>query len=97
MDEKITCNNLICYAEKVQFEAKIKELESERDSETRWAKQYFDQWEEAKARIKELEEGIKEYLDDPEFDSEILSKLIEKEKLNPTPGAEDNWWEKEKP
>ena len=38
---------------------RIKELESERDSETRWAKQYFDQWEEAKARIKELEEEKK--------------------------------------
>ena len=54
---------LACELEKMvsendKFEAKIKELESERDSETRWAKQYaeayFDQWEEVKARIKEL-------------------------------------------
>jgi hypothetical protein len=29
MDEKITCNNLICYTEKVQFEARIKELEDD--------------------------------------------------------------------
>ena len=30
--------------------------------------------------IKKLGEGIEKYLDDPEFDTDILTKLIEKEK-----------------
>ncbi len=32
------------------------------------------------SRLKELEEGIEQYLDDPEFNTDILTKLIEKEK-----------------
>ena len=39
------------------------------DVNTQWAK-----------RVRELEEGIEKYLDDPEFDTDILTKLIEKEK-----------------
>jgi len=30
-------------------------------------------------RIKELKDGIEKYLNDPEFDTDILTKLIEKE------------------
>ena len=44
MDEKATCCNLICYAEKVQFEARIKELEegiaSLRESRDSWKDAY---------------------------------------------------------
>ena len=64
---------------------RIKELESERDSETRWAKQYFDQWEEAKVHIKELEEGIAiayDYLKSKyNMDSVPLNKVSELYKL----------------
>jgi len=64
---------------------RIKELESERDSETRWAKQYFDHWEEAKAHIRELEEGIAiayDYLKSKyDMDSVPLNKVSELYKL----------------
>ena len=41
------------------LEEKVKELTVERDSETRWAKEYFNRWEQAESRIiKELEKGI---------------------------------------
>jgi len=56
----------------------VKELESERDSETRWAKQYFDQWEEAKARIKELEMDVKKYFDSCRLREESLFTEVER-------------------
>jgi chromosome segregation ATPase len=37
------------------LEEKVKELEAELDSETGWAKEYFDKWEKEEARVKELE------------------------------------------
>ena len=47
------------------LEEKIRELTVERDSETRWAKEYFDKWEKAESRLKELQEAVdkhKEYM-----------------------------------
>ena len=41
-----------------QLSERIKELESERDSETRWAKEYFDKWEKAEEKVKELESAL---------------------------------------
>ena len=46
-----------------QLEEKVKELESERDSETRWAKEYFDKWEKAEERVRELEKR-QEWIDE---------------------------------
>ena len=42
-----------------QAEERMKELESERDSETHWAKEYFDKWEKAEERVRELEKRQK--------------------------------------
>ncbi len=41
------------------------ELEAEKDSETRWAKEYFDKWKVAEVRIKELEVEIESYESEP--------------------------------
>jgi chromosome segregation ATPase len=39
-------------------EARVKELEEELTSETRWAKEYSDDLLDARARVKELEEEV---------------------------------------
>jgi len=76
MDKKIICNSSICHTEKVQFKVRIEELEERQ----KWiCGTYLD----CRARVKKLEEGIEKYLDDPEFNTEILTKLIEKEKELP--------------
>ena len=66
MDEKATCCNLICYAEKVQFEARIRELVERQkwidevarpthpDDERPWCAAYLD----CREYIKELEEEL---------------------------------------
>lgn len=55
-------------------EKRIKDLIGLVDHEEERIKQF-------KIRIQELEEGIEGYLGDPEFDTDILTKLIKKEKL----------------
>ena len=71
MDKKITCNSSICHTEKVQFKVRIGELEERQ----KWlCATYLD----CRARVKKLEEGIEKYLNDPEFDTNILSELIKK-------------------
>jgi len=63
MDEKITCNNLICYAEKVQFEARIKELEHVEEFTTKNIFFLQGELDKSKTRIEDLEGGIKKHKD----------------------------------
>jgi len=51
------------------------------DDERPWCSAYLDQkfyFSREQKRVKELEEAIEEYLNDPEFDTNILSELIKK-------------------
>jgi len=61
MDEKITCNNLICYTEKLQFEIRIKELEADLKFNSSILAKQTDLAREAETRVMELEEGIKKH------------------------------------
>ncbi len=56
------CCHPLCLSEKVQLTEK--------------ATKYFNACNDLNIRIIELKEGINRYLDDPEFETDILSKLI---------------------
>jgi len=58
-------------------EKRIEELGSERDSETRWAKQYFEQLEQSQKRVKKLEEGIRTF-DNEAYEEHCMSKATSK-------------------
>ena len=73
MDEKITCNNIICYTEKLQFEIRIKELEADLKFNSSMLAKQTDLAREAEIRVMEL----KKELQYSRLSNEDLEKLLE--------------------